>query len=671
MLHQLANHRTAALLLMAIAGMLLHSAGPLGAQEEPGMAPGKRSAPTLEAALYRLLRTDNTGQYSMSALHLSPSFWQAVAVDRGPEARNNMFQGLFADGVLFGIGPTESLLGARRKGEGPVTRWSAPATMRAVLQLQWEQPAVTITLPPGHAGYVSRIVQDADPESLLGQLELIFFPIDTAPGAQSMAELADSMTLVVTGIQPAANHVFTWVQTQQQQQVVGSPLEMGFNAGLGQSQGFGQVRNRTQGRHQIPRIGPMGDGMGGGGMAGAGMMGPGLGGGGGFGGGGLAEGAPGGIGPASVPAEGPMPAESMRPPRYPTARTASVLGGGLLTTVAQSGGQVVEAYAGVEGLGLAEGRVTLEYWTNPTGRQEVEVRDGAGEVVETVKSGPASRNGTGLVSWGPPGGAAEPDGDYAFLVRNAIETPHGAQVAEAKVDLPRFNPHEPESIIAPTMPATTDLTIAEVSVAADVLHIRAQVAPISAPGGEIKLPDLHVKVTDEAGNVVRRPQPVQAESGAAYIVIWDCTDEDQRRVPDGRYLLWISTGTESGPGAARSEVRFWVDVPLDRAQKRLEAQGTTVLGSVQAHLQSHEEGELVFAYVLPYTGQASVFVESAEGLVVRHLFEGPAENGLHTITWDGADNDGNPLPDSRYGVHFEVDSAERGAWGLVTVESLE
>jgi len=78
---------------------------------------------------------------------------------------------------------------------------------------------------------------------------------------------------------------------------------------------------------------------------------------------------------------------------------------------------------------------------------------------------------------------------------------------------------------------------------------------------------------------------------------------------------------------------------------------------VEANTVMLEDGQAVFTYGLSTDAKkVSINVKDAEGKIVR-TFEGDPIAGLHKITWDGTDTDGNPLDDGVY--LLEVNAVER------------
>jgi len=170
--------------------------------------------------------------------------------------------------------------------------------------------------------------------------------------------------------------------------------------------------------------------------------------------------------------------------------------------------------------------------------------------------------------------------------------------------------------------------------------------------------------------VVKRLDPTPPAPGKDYVFAWDSTNEAGERVPDGRYVLRVGARTESPQGTARSELRYWIDVPIEKTQRRLALLSPMGLQSLQAQLMEAKPGSLVFAYLAPKDGHLTVSAIDTEGRVVRHVLDEQVVNGWHKLSWDGADDQGKPLPDGTYTVIFELDSGEAGAWwGLVVVET--
>jgi len=359
-------------------------------------------------------------------------------------------------------------------------------------------------------------------------------------------------------------------------------------------------------------------------------------------------------------------------PSYPVARaTSNVSAEGQLTNQLplNQASALWESYAAVEQVTRGDGSVTVAYWTSPSGRREVEVISRDGYTRDRVTSGPASADGKGMATWGVPKSSAEDTVDeFAFVVRNTVDTPQGTQITEAVVPVSdRESANEPEGAMAPPPATVADLTIADISVANEFLQVRASVGVLGDRQPAV-VPPLQVTITDEAGGTVRELRPRSPAPGADYVFAWDSTDADGERVPDGRYLLRISTQIRSDQGLARAELRYWIEIPLEQTQKRLAILDPTTFVSLQARLDEVQDGQVRFTYVLPTRGAVRIAVTDADGRVVRHLREEPLDAGPYTVMWDGADDDGRPVLAGTYTVQFELDAGDRGAWGALIIE---
>ncbi len=628
---------------------------------EPAMAPDddRPQAGNVERILPDLLRADYAGPYPLAALRLGPEFWDAVAADAPGGARNNLFQGLFAGGLLFGIGPLDHLITVAQQAKGgpePVARWAAPNTFAAYLELQLDEPAVTVTIQGESAEWVRKALRDSDPDSVIGQLEFVYFRLNPGGGsAPVLAQMARSMSLKVGGLTENVVHRFDWTNTPQQQQVF-PPRQQQIFADRGPRRLGPSIRSSRPLRDRA--MGNRG-GFGGGAGEAAGMARP----------------------PADAEAMEPRPGEAWAPTeapgvyiqpgaqRYPVARTASDV-----PEFGIGGDQPIEMYAGVDQVANTDGVLTLGYYTSPLGRQEVDVLSGDGDVVARLRSGPASRDGEAMASWRLPK-AVEPPMDYAFRVRNTLDTPTGSHIAETLVPVLRDDPNEPGDVVAPTVAPTAALAVAELSVDGDLLNVRAEVPPIYL-GRERITPKLHVRITDHLAEVVKTIEPTPPEGDGSYIFAWDCTNQDDERVDDGRYLLRLATGSESLSGTARSELRYWVDVPLAKTDERLSF-GEAATGNVPSKIMGTMPGTLSLgadepakiAYWLLEAGRMQISIIDSDGRVVRHLIDEDQAKGDHETEWDGTDDAGQPMPDGAYTIHLEQNTEGDTVWATITVES--
>jgi flagellar hook assembly protein FlgD len=647
-----------------LGALLAAGASPAHAGDnEPSVAPGQPAAPALEALLPELLRTDMGKPYPMAAIKFGPEFWVALDADAGGQAQQNLFRTLFADGLLFGVGPYERVIGqtlADRPAAQPPQPWSAPPTLKALLQIELIEPEAqlniegqTVQLPRSKAGQLS-------PTSLLNQLAFVYFPLRTAGGAErSLLTMARSLALVVTGLAPGAVQTFGWQL---------APPRLPYPPGQGHGPMFADAPPPPPGRHVDPRD-RMAEAL-----AARGASGPGFALGGGLGGGGGLPGAVGAVPPDTAPAA-PEPAEASVIVGYgfefPLARARSDVGGAyaLQQALQREMASQAEARAQVDQLAETDGALTLAYGTGLTGRQEVELVDAQGETVERLASGPAPATGQALASWRWGDVAAGEHDERSALVRNAVPTPLGLQVSEAVVPLPTGGP-EAEPGLAPAAPTVSDLTVTELSVAGDILQVRARLAPVltvqTAPR-----PELSITITDEAGNTVKALQPKPPAPGQDYIFAWDTTDQEGRRVPDGRYVLRLTGTAASARGAARAELRYWIDVPLEMTQRRLLTLGPTAIETLAASLVEQQPGLTLIAYMAPKAGRLRATVVSHEGRVVRHLADDEVAGGPGKLMWDGLDDEGLELPDAPYIVNLELDGGPAGMWwGAVALDEL-
>ncbi len=645
------------------------------AEDEPAMAPGEAAAPAVEALLPELLRADYGPPYNMAAIRFGPEFWAALDADadQNRQARN-MLRNLFEGGLLFGIGPLDNLLAVanrdRAKAAQPAIRWAAPPTMRATLHLQGDQAEIIID--GQRAEWVRRVLPSADPDNLLNQLEFVWFPLrGVAAGQAILGDIARSMTLNIIGLAPGVMQTFTWAFEPPPAYPEGqAPLvvqrDRGFQMGYpvrrwppASRSGPGPGQTWHQSRAAMAPRGPAGGFAGG--MSGAAMA------------------------PAIEPeivAALPAPAEEAPEeplgargahvaPTYPVARAASNVGleAGRAQRVLDQGLPSWESYAAVEQVTRGEGSVTVSYYSGPDGRREVEVLSREGKVVGQVTSGPVSADGQGMATWGlPVDGPDDRYDEFAFIVRNTVETPQGAQITEAVVPVSvRESPEEPAGAMAPPPAAVADLTLLDISVANEFLQVRASVG-VLADRQPVMIPPLHVSITDEAGQLVREFEPEPPTRGTDYVLAWDSRGLDGNRVPDGRYLLRIATEARSDHGFARSELRYWIEVPLEKTQRRLELLGPATYVSLQPRLDRVVDGSARFTYALPERGTARIFVTDPDGRVVRRLLGDQLGEGPHAVTWDGTDDQGQRVPDGTYSVQFELDAGDRGAWGALTVE---
>jgi hypothetical protein len=672
------------IITLAILSVLLGS-GPIArawAGNEDGVAPGEPAAPALEALLPQLLRTDLGKPYPMAAIKFGPEFWAALSVDAGGQIQDNLFRNLFAGGLLFAIGPLDNVLGAAQVGKAaagrPPAHWTAPSTMKAALVFDVDEPNVQVSVEGqvvplrGHAAATR-------PNSLLNQLEFVFFPTRMGGGEATLADLARRMTLTIAGLAPGAVQRFTWelkpplppaLEGQGPIVVQRPPTLSRRDQARNQFRDAAAARMGAAVTPPPPAMGMAGGGLGGGGIGGG--LGGGVGGG--LGGPG---GAPGTAGPGAgasleaamePPAMGPGAAVSF----YPLSRAASDVGALADSQAVEEAPPLAEAYVTVDQVSQTDDNVTLSYLTSPLGRQEVATVDAKGNVVQRIAGGPAPANGQALASWKPAalGGSAGAAAD-GLLVRNAVQTPLGSQVAETTIPLPtRKKADEPESAVAPGPGTVADVSVAEISVLGEMLQVRAHVAPVIGPGGPV-IPEVRIAITDESGEVVKTLDPTPPAPDKDYVFAWDATNDAGERVPDGRYVLRVSARMDSPHGMARSELRYWIDVPLAKTQRRLAVLGPTALESLQVHVAEPKPGLVLLTFFAPHEGHMRAYAVDDNGRVVRRLLDADVPKGPQTLKWDGTDDAGNPLPDASYAVNFELDGGDEGAWwGVVTLDEL-
>jgi len=654
------RHRIHSLvLLIGLAGL-----GPASLLRAEEAAAEKAAAPATAALLSELLQVDLGKPYAMAAIKFGPEFWAALEADAGGQAQDNLFRKLFSGGLLFGVGPLDNVLGSAR-GEPVAVRWTPPPTMKAVLRLTIEQPNVQVTVD-GQLVPLRAEAPGADPNGLLNQLQFVYFPLGIGGGQATLADLARSMTLVITGLAPGAMQKFTWElapsQPQRQQPRQQGPIVVQE-----------APDHRDQMRNQFEAAMAARGGAGGPaatmGMAPAGL-------GGGMGGAGVRpELAP--LGPGPEPPATPeanAPGGGQAELFYPLSRTASNVGAPAPDANAPLVNRqpLTEAYVTIDQVSRADGNVTLDYRTSPLGQQEVEVADAKGRTAQRITSGPAPANGRALASWKPLAAkGAEEAAEQMILVRNTLATPLGMQVSEASAPLPAEGGQtEPAGAIAPGPPAIADVSVEEISVLGDLLQVRAHVTPVVGADG-VAMPPVSITVTDEAGKPVKTLDPTPPALGKDYVFAWDVTDENDQRVPDGRYVLRVGTRTDSRQGSARSELRYWVDVPIAKMQRRLAVLGPTAVETLQVGLASQTPGSVLLAYFAPQAGRLKAFVVDGLGCVVRHLVDQDVPKGPDKLPWDGKDDAGELLPDAPYTVNFELDGGDQGAWwGVVTLDEL-
>ncbi|MBM3497989.1 MAG: hypothetical protein FJX74_04885, partial [Armatimonadetes bacterium] len=607
----------------------------------------------------------------MAAIKFGPEFWQALEADAGEGAQDNLFRKLFSGGLLFGIGPLNNVL-AKARGAEEAVRWAAPPTLKASLVLRLDEPNVQVTVE-GQVVPLKAEAPGADPNSLLNQLQFIFFPLRVNGGQALLADMARSMTLVVTGLAPDTIQRFTWESGPPSQS---APYQQNQAPLVVQQQA---PRHREQIRDQFDEGlalrmgGPQPPAIG---FGAAGAAGPALGGG--LGGGAARAESP----PVAAPAPLEVPSEVEATPMageaaslYPVSRAASLVGARGHPEAAVGGldQRSNQAFATIDHVARTDGSVTLDYYTNSVGLQEVEVVDADGRPVQKIAAGPAPTNGRALASWRPKTAKEAVGGaEAAVTVRNWVLTPLGAQISETTAPLPTANrAGEPLSAIAPQPPAVVDVSVEELSVAGDLLQVRAYVAPVRGPDGFLA-PPVDISITDEAGDVVKRLAPTPPAPGKDYIFAWDATDEAGETVADGRYVLRIAASADSAQGSARSELRYWVDVPVEETLRRLEALHPAVVQTLQAELAEQKPGLVLVAYLAPQVGRLRAVVVDALGHVVRHLVDDDVVPGAQKLIWDGTDDDRQPLPDAAYAVNLELDAGDAGAWwGIVAVDGLE
>ncbi len=635
-----------------------------------GQAPGP-----LEAILPQILTAWHGAPYDLAAIRFSPEFWQAVAPDDGRGGRANMLHAMYYNNLLFGVGPLDNwvdlAVGKQRRPGPAALRWVAPPTMRATLQLDVDD--VQVVVLGQRADWLRRLLPENDAANIFNQLELISFPTVSATGQPVPVKLAQSMTLMVTGLAPGTTQRFTWKLPTPRAQAQQSRGQIALQQGSRPLVGPGNMGAAVASRGA-------GGGMGGGGMApalapgapGTGPEGLGLARG--------AAGAPGATGPAGPAGPQGPPGigepDTVAPvfiaPMYPEARAASTVG-----AVAQApdlGGAVIDLSAAPASVGvnqLAEngGYVILDYWMTPAGRQEVSVVNPAGQVVERLKAGPASANGQ--EGWRRPADKSETEGDraFSFIVRNTVDTPQGTQISEAVVPIPKDVTAQARAGEAPgATPPLSDLCLSAMSISGDRLTVRAAVPSLLDPQ-DAHMPALYVRLTNEAGEVVREFMPNPPAPGQDYVFVWDCTDQANKRVLDGRYLLHVTTRVGSpAHGIARSEVRCWIEVPLERTARRQAMLAPLTVLPLQPRLEEAAGDKLTFAYAVPVSGHTTISVLDAEGRVVRRLLSRDLPDGPHQIIWDACDDQGHHVAPGSYTVEFELDARDQGAWGAVSVE---
>ncbi|MGQ9733124.1 MAG: hypothetical protein ACUVX8_17840 [Candidatus Zipacnadales bacterium] len=653
-------HTTPITFALAVVGIWALGVPPArGIAAEDGLAPGEQPAPTVEALLPQLLRTDMSGPYPMAAIKFGPEFWAALETDLG-RAQNEMFRNFFSGGLLFGIGPLENVLQTTQKESrnGAPIPWIAPPTLRAVLVLRFDDPEVQVTIEGQPVLFLKHGLAENDPDNLLNQLEFIYFPLTVGTDAK-LAQLATSLSLTVTGLAPGAVHRFSW---QLRPPRYDYPLGQGpvlVQRGAGpQLHPDQELWAGRAGSVDRPAIGygtpTRSDGLGEKIAGPAPLLPP--------------ETAL--TLPTSIPPLGRRPEATLH---FPFARAGSSVGGFNIGNQLQTEQQpLIEVYAGVETMARTDDSLTVAYWTSPLGREQVELVDRDGKTVERLKSGPASATGEALASWKLTPNAQEATEQFAVAVRNSLVTPHGAQVSETIVPLPSLTPvAEPTGAMPPSPPTVTDIAVTELSIAGAMLQVRARVAPVTGPEGPI-MPEMQIAITNEAGELVKVIRPTPPAPGKDYIFAWSSTDETGQPVSPGRYLLRIGALMESDRGHARAELRYWVDVPLEITQRRLTFLGPSALQTLQAHLLTQPEAEqALFAYVAPREGQLHAFVvDDVTGRVVAHLADMRVAKGAGKISWNGTDDEGKPVAEGSYTLHFELDAGEQGRWwGAVAVEA--
>lgn len=617
-------------------------------------------APALEALLPELLRTDLGKPFPMAAIKFGTEFWEALDADAGESTQDNVFRRLFSGGLLFGIGPLNNVL-ANARGAEEAVRWTAPPTLKTSLLLQIDEPQVAVTVE-GQVVPLKAEAPGADPNSLLNQLQFIFFPLRVSGGPEMLADMASSMTLIVTGLAPDAVQKFTWESaTAPPQPGPGAPRQGPI---VVQQQARPRHREGLQDQFDEAIAERMG-------WAPGAATAPAFGGAGLGGGRGDMEAAPEGpVLAAPYMAEAPVEAAA---PLYPAARATSRVGAGQDDAASGLAAPLNGAFVTIDHVARTDGSVTVDYVTNSAGVQEVEVIDETGQAVERITGGPAPANGRALASWRPAAakGSAAP-ANLAVTVRNWVQTPLGAQVSETTAPLPAdVNPGEPLAAMAPQPPPVSDISVSELSVSGGLVQVRAYVAPVREPGGFL-VPPAHITITNEAGDVVKQLKPTPPAPGKDYVFAWDATGDDGQPVPDGRYVLRIASVAQSDQGSARSEVRYWIDVPVEKTQRRLTALGPTAVETLQADLIEQKPGLVLLAYFAPEAGRLTASVVDALGRVVRRLVADEVMKGHQKLLWDGTDEAGEPLPDAAYVVDFELDGREAGLWwGAVALDGLE
>lgn len=632
-------------------------------QAQQGMAPGQAAAPTVEALLPSLLRTDMTGPLPLAAIKFGPEFWAALELDAGGRAQNNLFRRLVSGGFLFGVGPLDNVLGAAR-GEKTLLRWTAPKTLRARLILDIDEPNIQASIE-GQVFPAKARPASPDPNSLLNQLEFVFFPLRMGGGQATLADMARRMTLVISGIAPGVTQTFTWE--------LAPPMEP-----FGQEHAPLVVKSAPSAQRTAPSRPHPGDGFGGTGGAVSGVP--------------RAAPRPRGPRPETIEgyageseeslAVGPKAAFAIASGvlfsdavPYALSRAASNVGASELPleTLVEDGRALTEAYAAIEQISETAGSVTLDYRTSPLGRQEVVLMNQQGLQEQRIAIGPAPANGRALASWKRDSleGMDRPK-ELIVLVRNSVPTPLGVQISEAASSLPGdHHSNEPQAVLAPGAPTVADVSVLEMSVAGDLLQVRARVASVAGPQGTPIVPPLNICITDEAGNVVKTLRPTPPLPGKDYVFAWDATNDRDEPVADGRYVLRLEARADSERGGARSELRYWIDVPFDVTQRRLAIMGPLAVETLHTQLLRQEAGQVVISYTAPQPGRLRAFIVDQLGRVVRHLLDETVTEGQHRVMWDGTDDNGARLPDAPYAVNFELDGAHLGAWwGVVALDEL-
>ena len=104
----------------------------------------------------------------------------------------------------------------------------------------------------------------------------------------------------------------------------------------------------------------------------------------------------------------------------------------------------------------------------------------------------------------------------------------------------------------------------------------------------------------------------------------------------------------------------WLETMSAYEQSINSAQSIALLGkevTALGNLVVVEDGQPTpITYVLPEMGTVTVKIYDAEGNLVRTMEQGKEDEGLHTWTWNGLDDEGEEVPDGNY--VFEVTATD-------------